>query len=104
MILIEIKVEEDLYKRSLLGSKLSRFGLGIPVFVVFPSVYCGAGETKVKLREGTMPAGNYLDNRIILYLNGTFCQELVLCDIPLVVLHTISIISFHFWCILVGIV
>jgi hypothetical protein len=96
VILIEIKVEGDLYKRSLLGSKLSRFGLGIPVLVVFLLYIVGL----VKLREGTMPAGNYLDNRIILYLNGTFCQELVLCGIPLVVLHTISIISFHFWCIL----
>ena len=94
--------KEDLYRQSLLGSKLSRFGLGISILVIFPSVYCGAGETKVKLRERTMLARNYLDNRIILYLNGTFHQELVLYDIPLVVLHTISIISFHFWCILGG--
>ena len=34
-------------------------------------------------------------NRVILWLNGTLCRELVPYGFPLVVLHTISIISFH---------
>ena len=40
--------------------------------------------------------------RVILQLNGTFCQELVPYDFPLVVLHKISIIAFHLWCMLGG--
>ena len=39
---------------------------------------------------------------IILQFNGTFYLELVPYDFPLVVLHTISITSFHLWCMLGG--
>ena len=38
----------------------------------------------------------------MLYLNGIVRQELVPYDLPLVVPHTESIISFHLWCILGG--
>ena len=41
-------------------------------------------------------------NRIILQLNGTFCQALVPYNFPLVVLHTISAMFFHVWCMLWG--
>ena len=42
-------------------------------------------------------------NRVILSLNETFRWELVVPNnFPLVVLHTISIISFHSWCMLEG--
>ena len=37
-----------------------------------------------------------------LQLNGTFCQELVPYDFLLVVMHIISLISFHLWCMLGG--
>ena len=40
--------------------------------------------------------------RVILCINGTFRQELVPHDFLLVVLHTISLISFHLWCMLGG--
>ena len=40
-------------------------------------------------------------NRVILYLNGTLCQELVSSDFLMVLFHTKSNISFHLWCILV---
>ena len=35
-------------------------------------------------------------------LNGTFPQELVPYDIPWVILHTVSIISFHLWWCMLG--
>ena len=35
--------------------------------------------------------------RVTLELDGTFRQELVPYNKPLVVFHTISMISFHFW-------
>ena len=35
------------------------------------------------------------NNRSMVQLNGTFCQELVPFDFPFVVLHKMSIISFH---------
>ena len=38
--------------------------------------------------------------RVFLSSQWDFHRELVPYDIPLVVLHTISIISLHFWCML----
>ena len=35
--------------------------------------------------------------RVILLLSGSFCQELVPYDFPLVVLDSKPIISFHLW-------
>jgi hypothetical protein len=40
--------------------------------------------------------------RVILSLNGTFRRELVLNDFLLVILYTMSRISFHLWCMLGG--
>jgi hypothetical protein len=37
-----------------------------------------------------------------LQLNDTFCQELVHYDFLVVVMHIISLISFHLWCMLGG--
>jgi hypothetical protein len=45
-----------------------------------------------------------ISNRVVLSLNGTFCEELVPYNFLLVELHTILIVSFHLWCILGGIV
>ena len=44
---------------------------------------------------------NFLNIRVILKFNWTFCWELDLYDSSLV-LHTKSIISFHLWCMLGG--
>jgi len=44
------------------------------------------------------------DNGVTLLLNGPFGKESVLYDFSLVALHTISIFSFHLWCMLRGIV
>jgi len=44
----------------------------------------------------------FKNNRSMVQLNGTFCQELVPYDFPFVVLHKMSIISSHLWCILGG--
>ena len=40
--------------------------------------------------------------RVFLLSQWDFHRELVPCDFPLVVLHTITIISFHLWCMLGG--
>ena len=40
--------------------------------------------------------------RVILKLNGTFCQELVPYNFPLAVLYTKLKISLHLWCMLRG--
>ena len=40
--------------------------------------------------------------RVILSLNETFYLDLVSYDFPLIVLHTITIDSFHLWCMLGG--
>ena len=44
----------------------------------------------------------FVNNRSMVQLNETFCQELVPYDFPVVVLHKMSIISWHLWCILGG--
>ena len=38
--------------------------------------------------------------RVILCINGAFCQELVPHAFLFVVMHTILLISFHLWCML----
>ena len=43
-----------------------------------------------------------VDNRCIALAQWEFCRELVFYEFPLVVLHIITIISFHLWYILEG--
>ena len=44
----------------------------------------------------------FLTIEFIRQLNGTFRRELILYELPLVVLNTIPMISYHLWCFLGG--
>ena len=66
-------------------------------------LYCPG--SKVAIWVGALGLLNLQkDNGVILLLNGPFGKESVLYDFSLVALHTISIFSFHLWCMLRGIV
>lgn len=86
---------------------LNIFGLTLVAKLIAENYIRKSGIDYTIIRPGGLkndpPSGNIVLAKevcFILYFNGTCCTDLVHYDFLLVVLHIVSLISLHLWCIL----